>query len=526
MKAIFTISIGNDYKKIAEITHPTIKAYADKLGVEFISLSEKDFTFNTNQPHWCKLQAFRNLLSKYDEVAYIDTDIIIRKDSPDIFKEANGKFAAFKESQFTDRTASFIQYMRMVEYPYIKDWKSSYYNTGVMVANKSHINVFSEPNSYVEHFYEQSYINLQLEFLKTDVHNLHYNFNRMTCMDNITGESRFSSYFIHYAGLSSGGVEFLTKLIKEDLAVWNDSKDFKFPKNIAVIVQGGMGDQIAAEPTVRYIKEVVYKGDNIVCVSDWPELFSHLDIPTYKPTDKVPNHMSYHQLQTLRNPEHVSWEYMSHPLVHCVDFASLQTLRCQLPMKYKQPQLPLNQKSLDKVRDLVGDVSNAVAIHPGRGWESKTFPSDVWQSYVNALIDNGNKVIVIGKRINEDQGIVEIDTKGCIDLVDKLNIEELIALVSIVPKLITNDSSPVHIAGAFDNYIGLIATCKSPEYILHYRNGSQSYKAVALERQKLYDDYNSQPTQVYGEKIDKCSDQRMRECLPTIEDIIKFANLE
>lgn len=516
--AIFTLAIGEKFKALSEVTHPTIEAYAKKCGASFFVVDEAtEFArkyVEMGKPHWAKLAGMRYFLERFDRVLYVDTDILIRDDSPNLFDVVGDELAAFKESQFVDRHASFMEYLRFVGYPKIAEWKGDYYNTGVLLANKSHKSVFAEPPIYEDHFYEQSYINVQIEFLRPKVHNLHYKFNRMSCMDAITGEVRHDSYFLHYAGMSAIEGINLPELMTKDMIAWSVERNFK--KNIAIMVEGGLGDQIAAEPTVRYVIQKIYPTDNVIVCTDWPEIFEHLPVKAYRPNEPVENHLSYHKLHTMRTPQHDSWKWMSHPLVHCVDFASLQAIRLQLPLSYKQPQLPLADIEMPFVTE------NTVLVHPGKGWFTKTFPVDVWQSYIDALVDAGKDVVVIGKRINDEQGVVEVDTSRCLDLIDKLSLKELIATINKAPVLISNDSSPVHIAGAFDNWIGLIATCKAPDYILHNRNGSIWYKARSLERDGLYLDFSTQPTQIYGVSIDQCTEERLRECLPSAEEVVRF----
>lgn len=55
--------------------------------------------------------------------------------------------------------------------------------------------------------------------------------------------------------------------------------------------------------------------------------------------------------------------------------------------------------------------------------------------------------------------------------------------------LVTNDSSPVHLAGAFENNIVLIPTSKHPDHLLPWRKGSQDYKARAVVGRLLEEDY-------------------------------------
>ena len=52
-RAIVTISCGDFYRQMAAISHPTIKAYADKLGADFIVW---DDYCRHSMPHYQKLE--------------------------------------------------------------------------------------------------------------------------------------------------------------------------------------------------------------------------------------------------------------------------------------------------------------------------------------------------------------------------------------------------------------------------------------------------------------------------------------
>ena len=57
---VLTIAVGDDYCQMASYTHPTIKAYAERIGADFLCIDES----NTSTPHWEKFQIF-DLLNKY-----------------------------------------------------------------------------------------------------------------------------------------------------------------------------------------------------------------------------------------------------------------------------------------------------------------------------------------------------------------------------------------------------------------------------------------------------------------------------
>ena len=39
-KAVVTLTIGKKFETLAQLTHPTLKAYANKIGADFIVLSD------------------------------------------------------------------------------------------------------------------------------------------------------------------------------------------------------------------------------------------------------------------------------------------------------------------------------------------------------------------------------------------------------------------------------------------------------------------------------------------------------
>ena len=97
---------------------------------------------------------------------------------------------------------------------------------------------------------------------------------------------------------------------------------------------------------------------------------------------------------------------------------------------------------------------------------------------------------------------MDMDCEGVIDLRNLLNLRELITLISQAKLLISNDSAPVHIAEAFDNWIFLIPSCKHPDHILPYREGGQYHKAKVFYKRLTCDDINSTPTNLDGAGVD------------------------
>ena len=99
--AVITIAIGEHYQQLSTLTHPTIRRYADRIGADFIAITEQKISETT--PHWEKFQLL-DYLNTYDRILYVDTDVLIRKNCPNIFiptlwslKSASMSFAAGSE---------------------------------------------------------------------------------------------------------------------------------------------------------------------------------------------------------------------------------------------------------------------------------------------------------------------------------------------------------------------------------------------------------------------------------------------
>jgi hypothetical protein len=183
---------------------------------------------------------------------------------------------------------------------------------------------------------------------------LSYRFNRMACMDSFTGEERHASYIIHYAGFPS--LEFVLQLIPKDLAKWRDtSPDYHYRRHVLINVGGGLGDQINAEPAIRFLKNNVYTGDDISIQTHFPILFKHLGLPTYFQGEFIPkNDTPYYVIQSLPGSETITWTVVSNLLCHSVDFCSMALLRRTLPLKDRQPVLTVTLDDMANMLEVVG----------------------------------------------------------------------------------------------------------------------------------------------------------------------------
>jgi len=143
MNLVLTIATGAVYTEMSTYTHPTLQNYAHRIGAEFRCIDGK--SISTTSIHWEKFQIY-NLFDEYDRILYVDTDLIIRDDAPNIFDIVpKDKLGMFNEAPFTDRSKELMidackAYGRKLE-----TWDGKYYNTGVIIASRCHRDVFKKP---------------------------------------------------------------------------------------------------------------------------------------------------------------------------------------------------------------------------------------------------------------------------------------------------------------------------------------------------------------------------------------------
>lgn len=528
-RVIVTSAIGPKYEALWQVTGPTVEQYADRIGADLMVIKENPHAATA---HWVKFVLYELLHKRYKRAAWIDADVIIRPDTPDLFEEVpEDKLGMFNEGRFTPRSIALYEAMSAYKVR-LPHWdRKSYYNSGVMVVSRDQRHLFGPPEirSQKYSFGEQTYLNLRLFERQVPVHELDHRFNYLSCLNAITGTSRLSAFIVHYAGyeILNPGLD-LKALIQEDLRRWEkDTPFYLYQPTLYIHIGGGLGDQVCAEPVLRFIRETLYPEADIYAQSAYPELFQHIQglkvskVPIEIQVDAV-RKMSLHPDQDTGHGK-----YTLNVLTHPVDYISMEALERTLPASQKRIRLQVDQEGLEEVWAVDPDPTDLILVHPGVGWPSKTFPTAWWQAVADGLTEAGFRVGVIGRDlgIKDDRGMTHayqpmtVPPNG-VDFRDRLSTKGLIALLSMADLLISNDSGPIHIAGAFENHIILIPTCKHPEHLLPYRHGSQWYKAAALYKALACEEYNFRPTEVLAMSISQVK-RPILDYLPDPETVIK-----
>lgn len=78
-KLICTLNLDNHQPEVTAITYPTLKAYAAKIGADFVEITERRYKYSATANKFL----IRELGRGYDWIIYLDSDTIVNPDAPD-----------------------------------------------------------------------------------------------------------------------------------------------------------------------------------------------------------------------------------------------------------------------------------------------------------------------------------------------------------------------------------------------------------------------------------------------------------
>ncbi len=107
-----------------------------------------------------------------------------------------------------------------------------------------------------------------------------------------------------------------------------------------------------------------------------------------------------------------------------------------------------------------------VVIHPGATAASRRYPPENFASVARHLVLDGFQVVFTGTQTERQlvEGIQTAMGVPSYELVDRLDLEELAALIAIAPLLISNNTGPVHIACAVQTPVIDLYALTNPQH--------------------------------------------------------------
>ncbi|PNU19973.1 hypothetical protein C2E25_09890 [Geothermobacter hydrogeniphilus] len=226
-RAIVTIAIGTKFQKLASYTHPFLRSYADKCGAEFIVIDSPRLSDRLGLATYERFQ-LHDLLEDYDRIIYIDSDILVSPDSPDLFELVPaGVMGVSSEEKYSMSGRDKRLTMEILGEV---AWKNPYFNAGMMVVGREHRELFDVNNpdlflwatgefrkKHVNLLNDQPFINHRVNKLGYDVVDLGFRYNHTRVITQT--HLRFHSYFIHYAGPSGHRYGERSEQVRKDALV-------------------------------------------------------------------------------------------------------------------------------------------------------------------------------------------------------------------------------------------------------------------------------------------------------------------
>jgi len=227
-RLLITLAIGETFQEMGKITHPLMKKYAKKCGARFHCIDQNRLHDVLGLPTYEKFQLYDFLDGRYDQVLFVDTDILISPDAPDIFNLCSkDEFGAASEEGYSMSGP----HRQLTQEKLGKvEWNNAYFNSGMMLLGPAHREIFNPDNALLKSWTsdadnddhimsDQPILNYLFNQYHFEMKDLGYKFNHTRVITDT--KSRFNSYFIHYAGPSGHRYGSRMKQIELDGKVMN-----------------------------------------------------------------------------------------------------------------------------------------------------------------------------------------------------------------------------------------------------------------------------------------------------------------
>lgn len=262
---------------------------------------------------------------------------------------------------------------------------------------------------------------------------------------------------------------------------------------VMVLLRGGLGDEVCAEPSLRFAFTHFKKHRpdfELSVITKYPSLWSHLplkqildgskpDLRVFKPA---------YQWSTNYPPAgSLEWEFYCVPFCNTVDQTSISMWKCMLHVEDKDIRLTpkpgfekISEITKAEIDELIYN-RDLVLIHAGTTWPSRTFDTAWWNEVIAECVSASITPVLIGAAVRDGVGHAAVSDLGCIDLRDKTSLDDLTWLCQRAAVVFTNDSAPLHLAASSDPaddstgkaWIGYVATIRHPSHITHFRKNDK-----------------------------------------------------
>jgi lipopolysaccharide biosynthesis glycosyltransferase len=211
------------------LTEASMERYAGRFGLEVVHLEERDLNLEVlrwrrrhRNLHLEKFQLF-NLLEDYDRILYVDADVLIHPEAPNVFDIVPEAYLGVVNEQLGEEAPKREQEWGRMQRRLgkLEREPGRYFNAGVLVVSRAHRELFaySKRKFAAGRWPDQNTLNYYARQLGLPIRWLGPEWN---CMP-VFGErfqdpdQRRMSWFLHYAG------EAAKAALREDLAYFQDA---------------------------------------------------------------------------------------------------------------------------------------------------------------------------------------------------------------------------------------------------------------------------------------------------------------
>lgn len=205
MKLLITTRTDDSFNYINDLTHPSIMAYAKKVGADFKRLSDPVIDCTYHEPYHYRVLCNYNELEEYDRILHVDSDVLFTKNAPNIFELVpENKIGVVYEDcgTRTEHRREVIQKIQNL-FGHI-GWKEGYPNPSFIVVSKQHKDIFKKIDGkyYEDWGCDCAHIGYNIFKCGFEVCSLEYKWNHMVCFAEPWNGNpfRFNSFMVHYAG--------------------------------------------------------------------------------------------------------------------------------------------------------------------------------------------------------------------------------------------------------------------------------------------------------------------------------------
>lgn len=205
-RLVYTVTFGETHTQLAGLTHPLIRAYAERHSADFKVIGQEDLKYPQAHPSY---EDFRipQWLEQYSEIVHLDTDLVIATDTPWLLSQSGGMMCAVDESYHQEpRVPNLLNYAAKTGKPMPMDpegrvgYPLRYFNLGVFGVTAKDVALWSDPEGFWnDSMGHQTFINYKTITSRHPVRDLGPDFNSIVHSWNRYPNHQ-SAYIIHYAG--------------------------------------------------------------------------------------------------------------------------------------------------------------------------------------------------------------------------------------------------------------------------------------------------------------------------------------